>query len=110
MDCKDFQAKIPLFLEDKLNRKEAKGFFTHMDECEVCKEELRIQYLVTEGSVRLEEGDSFDLNKELDVKIAQTAKKIKNRAIGNTILYILEAIGIVAVIFILILVFFGSMR
>ena len=105
MNCKEFEARIPDFLDDKLNKKQAKEFFSHMQTCESCKEELRIQYLIKEGTLRLEDGDSFDLNKELDLKIEKTKKTIKKRTIANTVIYIMEAVAIVAVIFILILVF-----
>lgn len=105
MDCKDFQALIPDFLEDKLNIRSTQRFLEHSDICEECKEELRIQYLVTEGSIRLEDGDSFDLNKELEIKLEQSRKSIKRRRIANVVVYTLEAIGIAAVVFILVLVF-----
>ena len=105
MDCKEFESRIQDFLIDKLNRKQANEFFAHMQTCENCKEELRIQYLIKEGTLRLEEGDSFDLNKELDLKIEKTKKMIKKRMIANMVIYIMEAVAIAAVIFILILVF-----
>lgn len=105
MDCKEFENMIPDFLDEKLNSRQAKEFFAHMDECENCKEELRIQYLITEGTLRLEEGDSFDLNKELDLKLEKTKKVLKSRKIANSIIYVLEAVALAAVVFILILVF-----
>ena len=105
MDCKEFENMIPIFLDEKLNNKQAKEFFAHMESCENCKEELRIQFLITEGTQRLEEGDSFDLNKELDLKLERTKKILKSRRRANTIIYILEAVALAAVIFILILVF-----
>lgn len=105
MNCRDFQAIIPDFLDDKLSGKKTKAFLEHMNSCEECKEELRIQYLVREGTVRLEEGDSFDLNKELDLKIEETTRMLKKRKISNIVIYCLEAVGIVAVTFILLLVF-----
>lgn len=108
MDCRDFQSLIPLFLESKINKKQIHGFFEHMDCCEECKEELRIQYLISEGMVRLEAGKGFDLNKELDNKIEETKKAIKSRAIANGVIYSLEVIAIIAVLFILFLVFFRN--
>lgn len=105
MICKDFENRIPDFLDDKLNRKQAKEFFKHFENCDECKEELRIQYLIKEGSLRLEEGDSFDLNKELDLMIEKTKRNLKKRMIANLTIYIMEAVAIVAVIFILVLVF-----
>lgn len=88
-----------------MNRKQADEFFEHMDSCAECKEELRIQYLISEGMARLEDGKSFDLNKELDIRIESTRKSMKNKMISNFIIYGLEVIGILAVIFILFLVF-----
>lgn len=105
MDCKDFLTLIPDFLDDKLNIRNTKRFLEHSEVCEECKEELRIQYLVTEGSIRLEDGDSFDLNKELELKLEMSRKSIKKRRIANIVVYTLEAIGIAAVVFILVLVF-----
>lgn len=106
MDCRDFQNLIPVFLDNKLNNRQAKVFFEHFNSCEECKEELRIQYLVQEGTQRLEEGKSFDLNKELDLKIFDTQKSLKKKMLSNFALYVCEAITLVAVLFILILVFF----
>jgi len=105
MDCREFQNLIPIFLDNKMNKKQAESFFEHFDSCEECKEELRIQYLISEGMVRLEDGKSFDLNKELDVKIEATKKAIKRRSRINMVVYSLEVVGILAVFFILFLVF-----
>lgn len=96
---------IPVFLDNKLNRRQAINFFEHMEECPDCKEELRIQFLISEGMARLEDGKNFDLNSELDNKIEVTRKNIKNGIISNFVIYGLEVIGILAVIFILFLVF-----
>lgn len=105
MDCREFQNLIPVFMENKMNRRQAEEFFEHMDSCAECKEELRIQYLISEGMARLEDGKNFDLNNDLDSKIEKTRKGLKNRLITNLVIYGLEVIGILAVIFILFLVF-----
>ena len=107
MDCKDALNMIPDYLEDKLNIKKTKAFLAHIGECENCKEELRIQYLVSEGTLRLEDGDSFDLNKELELKLAKSQKSIARKHLGNIVIYTMEAIALAAVLFILILVFGG---
>lgn len=106
MQCKEFQNLIPVFLENKMNKKQAREFFAHMERCSECSEELHIAYLISEGMIRLEDGKSFDLNAELDSKIEETKKAIKSRTITNSVIYSLEVIGIVAVLFILFLVFF----
>lgn len=77
MDCKEFERLIPEFIERKMDFLTLKRFHTHMGKCENCKEELVIQFLVSEGIQRLEEGDAFDLQRELDQRLAETKRKVK---------------------------------
>ncbi len=69
MDCKEIEKIIPLFVENKLDAKSARKFVNHIETCKECKEELTIQFLVSEGMSRLEEGSAFDLQKELNAKL-----------------------------------------
>ncbi len=62
MDCKEVQKNIAAFLNGELQGKDAERFLNHIENCEECKEELSIQYLVREGTARLEGGGSFDLS------------------------------------------------
>lgn len=75
MDCKEFERKIPDFMDDSLEEKELNQFLAHMDSCEDCKEELSIQILVLEGVSRLEEGDAFDLQNEIEKRIEDARSK-----------------------------------
>jgi len=77
MDCKEFERLIPSFIEQKQDFQTIKKFLVHMDECPDCKEELVIQFLVTEGMQRLEEGDAFDLQNELEQQIIEAKKKLR---------------------------------
>lgn len=77
MDCKEFERLIPDFIDQKLEYLTLKRFCQHVRECPECKEELVIQFLVSEGMARLEEGDAFDLNKELDKRLAEAERKIQ---------------------------------
>ncbi len=77
MECKEFERLIPLFLADKLDYFTLKQFDEHMDQCEACREELVIQFLVTEGIQRLENGDAFDLQKELNTRLEEARRKLK---------------------------------
>lgn len=78
MTCKDAEKMIPLFIQDKLNYTELEQFLDHIDLCPNCKEELSIQFLITEGMVRLEDGSAFDLGKELQnlMEISKTRVRI----------------------------------
>ncbi len=76
MDCKEFEKMIPDFLEQKMDFITLHKFNEHRKQCGACKEELDIQFLVSEGMLRLEEGDSFDLQNELDVRLQEAERKI----------------------------------
>ena len=67
MTCKDAEKMIPLFLEDDLEMDDLRKFMEHIDNCEECKEELTIQFLVLEGMARLESGNVFDLQMNLSI-------------------------------------------
>jgi len=105
MDCKEVQKNIAAFLNGELQSKDAERFLNHIESCEECKEELSIQYLVREGTARLEGGGSFDLSKDLDVLIADSYLSIKKSRRAAWIIYSLEFVALAAVIFILVLVF-----
>lgn len=76
MDCKEFERLIPDFITNKLDYQTLKKFSEHMEYCEDCKEELVIQFLVTVGVKRLEDGNVFDLQGELNARLEETRKKI----------------------------------
>ncbi len=102
MDCKEFERLIPLFIEQKLDFLTSRKFLEHMDKCPSCKEELVIQFLVTEGMQRLEEGDAFDLQNELEQQLMDAKRKIrfhdgflKVGAVLEILVVLLIAVGIV---------------
>ena len=77
MDCKQFERMIPDFIARKLDFQNLIKFKDHMEHCADCKEELVIQFLVSEGMQRLEEGDAFDLQNELKERLEDAGRKIK---------------------------------
>ncbi|MBE5874835.1 MAG: hypothetical protein E7287_10600 [Lachnospiraceae bacterium] len=79
MECKKFERLIPDFVLRKMDVGTLRAFCEHMEECEECKEELIIQFLVTEGMSRLEEGDAFDLQSELRLRLKEVEMKIRHR-------------------------------
>lgn len=82
MTCKEAEKQIPLFLKDSLDEESLAEFINHIKQCKECEEELAIQYLTVEGLARLEEGASFSLDEELNVKIGQADRRIRiNRRI-----------------------------
>ncbi len=97
---------ISAFLSKKLDTKELEQFLLHVKNCPNCMEELTIQYLVMTGAAILEEGNSFDLRKELDEILERAWYKVRKRKLLTILSYILEVFAIMAVIIILIMVIF----
>ncbi len=94
MDCKEFEWLIPDFIEKKLDYLSLKRFSEHMEQCENCKEELTIQFLVTEGIQRLEDGGAFDLQKELNQRLGEARYRLKIHGRFIKLGYIMELIAV----------------
>lgn len=94
MDCKEFEKLIPDFIGRKMDYPTLRRFNDHIEKCEDCKEELIIQFLVTEGIHRLEDGNAFDLQTELDARLEETRHKIR---FHNMFFYVGFAMELVAI-------------
>ena len=104
MNCKETRKNINRFIEDELEGKWLQEFMKHVTECEECKEELTIQYLVTEGMQHLEKNSTFDLQGQLEKKMESAARKVRSRKRAIVCMYVMETIAILAVIFMTVLV------
>ncbi len=104
MECKEIRKMIPRFIQDDLENKEIKAFIEHIGQCEECREELDIQYLVSEGIQRLEKGSTFDLQNELEMKLNKASRRIRARRRVLWFMYGMEALAILAVILMTVLV------
>ena len=98
MDCKEFEKLIPDFFEQKMDFLTLNQFNKHGKECADCKEELTIRFLVLEGIQRLEEGDAFDLQKELKQHLDEADRKINRH---KQILKVGEMFEILAILIIM---------
>ncbi|MCM1121195.1 MAG: zf-HC2 domain-containing protein [Eubacterium sp.] len=98
MDCKEAEKKIPFFLDDELDGRELAEFVEHIEECPDCKEELSIQFLVTEGMERLEQGNNFNLQEALLLKLGDAGDKIRlNRLLRDILLCLETAVAAVII-------------
>ncbi len=79
MECKEFTGLIQDFLNDRLEETKLSEFLDHIDECENCADELRIQYLIYEGLERLETGATFDVDKDLAEWMDEQRRKLRYR-------------------------------
>lgn len=85
---------IPAFIKDDMDNRTEKQFLEHVENCSECKEELSIQFLVTAGMQRLENGDTFDLNKELRARIQMEKRHLHLLDSLQSGLYATEALAI----------------
>ncbi len=69
MKCSDTEQYIQMYIDDELTGPKLREFLTHIEECPKCYEEMEINYLIKEALIRLEDGTTFDLRKELQQKI-----------------------------------------
>ena len=106
MVCKDFIKDIPRFLNNTFTYKELKNFLAHMDSCEECNEELSIQILVTECVARLEQGDVFDLQNEIEEKLEEAKSRKRMHDFQWKLIINMFGVALFA-FFIFLLVYFG---
>lgn len=106
MKCKEAEKMIPLFLEDELETDELREFMEHIDKCSECKEELTIQFLVTEGMARLETGNVFDLQNELKDRMEGAGDALHFRENLKWILVAMEGLVVLAIIIIIVMLIF----
>ena len=90
IDCKQMEKLIPQFLDDDLDNQDLSVFLDHIDNCPECKEELTIQFLVRVGMQRLEDGNTFNLARELERELADAKRKMHRRKTLVLISYVLE--------------------
>ena len=68
---------IPAYLEESLDAREMQEFLDHIDNCPECKEELTIQFLISDGLKTLETGDNYDLQSAMDDKVSSSHREIE---------------------------------
>jgi len=98
LQCLQATKRIPAFIWGELSGRELERFMEHIEECESCKEELSIQFLVEVGLNSLEAGNTFDLQEELNVALEEAERRVKLYRFFRRSLFILGCIGIAAIL------------
>ena len=101
MECRDYQQQVLPFLREELEDKEVICLLNHVDECENCREELKIQFLVREGLDRLENGGNFNLQKDFEKKIVNARRESGHKYNLQIFCSVLQGICILSAILIL---------
>lgn len=95
---KSIEEEIPAFLEDTLDNDQLDAFLEHLKDCASCRDELSIQYLVTEGLPRIETGANFSLNEDLDAYVALENRRLNRRLRLGFCAYVLEFMALIAML------------
>lgn len=98
LQCMHAAKMIPAFISKELSYRELERFMEHMEECDNCREELSIQFLVEVGLNSLEAGNTFDLQEELDTALEEAEKRVKLYRFFRQSFFILGCIGIAAIL------------
>ena len=101
MTCRECEKQIPDFIGRKMDYFKMKRFTEHVETCGNCREELTIQFLIQEGMARLEEGDVFDLQSELEERMEEAHRRIRlNEGILQlgTVLEVLAMAGVMGIV------------
>jgi len=69
MKCQEAEQQIQNFINDNLTGEPLANFVRHIDSCHSCYEEMETSYLLNEALTRLENGETFDLRRELTNKL-----------------------------------------
>lgn len=77
MTCRECEKQIPDFIGRNMDYTQMKQFTDHVNNCDNCREELVIQFLIQEGIAHLEDGDAFDLQRELRERMEEARKRIR---------------------------------
>ena len=94
MNCKEAEKMIPSFLNDELDGDDLAEFVEHIEECPECKEELSIQFLVSEGLEQLEQGNNFNLQEALVETLDGADDRIRvNRALRRVLFWLELAVA-----------------
>ena len=105
MKCKEFEKKIPVFINSTMNYEELLEFVNHVNSCDECKEELDIQLLVSEGIARLEDGGALDLRHEMDKRMDTALSYIHRHKTLRVLAGTLQFMAALAVLLIVVLLF-----
>lgn len=106
MNCNRFIKSIPKFLNDDLEIDDLRDFIDHVENCETCREELTIEFLIREGLLSLESGSAFDLNRELKRRIENAQNDLKQREGVRWFLFALSGMVFVELIVMILLLLF----
>lgn len=99
IECNECEKMITGYISNKLAIYDVDIMLNHIESCSSCKEELTIQFLVTEGLQHVEKSNNYNLIKVLEDKLSFSHKRVERHissislAISILTLILLASIG-----------------
>lgn len=90
MDCKRTEQLIQPYIDRHIEYDDLHDFMKHIGSCGECRDELEIRFLVKEGLKSLENGESFDLSRELNERLDRSSRTALILEHIRTGIYIVE--------------------
>lgn len=88
MDCKTTVRMITPYIQDELSDEETEEFLDHIQHCASCRNELEMNYIITEGIRLLDSGsDNFDVKGAMERAIRRSYKKLREIRLLKIALY-----------------------
>ena len=99
IECRSVELYMNDFLEGTLIGDELWDFLNHVLNCNSCYEELETRFLLREALLRLEEGETLDLRRELRDKIKSARMALKLHRLGDIIYRTIEIVAGIVIAF-----------
>lgn len=99
MTCQEAERLVTPYIKDELSGDELEAFLNHIDECESCREELEIYFMVDVGLRQLDNGSgTYDIAGDLERKIEDSYAKVSHMWTFRVMRYAVNTLGIMALV------------
>ena len=99
--CRNTELLMNDFIEHRLVGDDLWDFLNHLLTCPACYEELETKYLLSEALIRLENGETIELEKELKSQIIHSRRSLRLHRFCDCVYRTLEIISVIVVAFFL---------
>lgn len=100
MDCLTFRKNINAYIGKSLPDDELNAFLQHLSSCEKCREELEINYIVSEGiGILDEENHDYNISRAYERMLRQDRRHLKLVRVTRVFTYIIDTLAFWGVFF-----------
>lgn len=96
--CKEAERMVTPYIKEELDGDELEAFLAHLENCPNCQEELEIYFMVDVGLKQLDrDSGTFDIIGALQRRIEDSYFRVRRMWAFRTLRYVLNTLGIMAV-------------